>query len=62
MATYAMEAVAVGLVDAHDANPALDRQHPARRLAAMRRNVESAVDQFPGGEHCSRAAVESIAA
>jgi hypothetical protein len=57
---YAMEASAVGPVDPYDANPALDRQHPSRRLAAMRRNLESAVEQFPWGEHSFRTAVESI--
>jgi hypothetical protein len=62
VATYAMEASTVGLVDPYDANSALDRQHPSRRLAAMRRNLESTVDQFPWGEHSFGAAVESIAA
>ena len=60
VAAYAMEALAVGFVDPYDANPALDRQHPSRRLAAMRRNLESAVEQFPWGEHSFRTAVESI--
>jgi hypothetical protein len=56
-----MEALAVGLIDAHDANSALDRQHPCRRLGTMRRNLESTVDEFAWGKHSFRTAVESIA-
>jgi predicted secreted Zn-dependent protease len=59
-ATYAMEALAVGLVDPHDANAALDRKRLSRRLGTMRRNMESAVDKFPWGEHSFGATVESI--
>ncbi len=60
VASYAMQALAVGLVDPHNANFALDRQHPPRRLAAMRRNLESTVNQFPLCEHGFRTAVESF--
>jgi hypothetical protein len=56
-----MEALAVGLIDAHDANSALDWQHPSRRLGTMRRNLESTVDEFAWGKHSFRTAVESIA-
>jgi hypothetical protein len=57
---YAMEPSSVGPVDAHDADPALDRQRRSRRLAAMRRNLERAVEQFPWSEHSLGTAVESI--
>jgi hypothetical protein len=57
-----MEAVAIGLVDPHDANFAFDGEHPSRRLGTMRRHVESTVDKFPWGEHSLRAAVEPITA
>jgi len=61
LATYAMEALAVGFVDPYDANSALDQQHLSWRLGTMRRNLESTVDEFAWGKHSFRTAVESIA-
>ncbi len=62
VATYSMAALAVGFVDAHDADPAFDGKHPFQRLGTARRNLESAVDDFARGEFSLQAAVESIAA
>ena len=49
-ATYATEALAIGLADPHDAHFAPDRERLSRRLGTVRRNLERAVDEFPWSE------------
>ncbi|MGA2274919.1 MAG: hypothetical protein ABSH00_15285 [Bryobacteraceae bacterium] len=61
LATYAMEALAVGFVDPYDANSALDQQHLSWRLGTMRRDLESTFDEFPWNERSFGTTVESIA-
>lgn len=61
-ATYAAEALAVGLVDPYNAHFAPDRERFSRRSGTMRRNPERAVHEFPWGENSLRTAVEPITA
>jgi hypothetical protein len=59
-AAQAAEALAIGLVNPHDANFAPDCERLSRPLGTMRRNMESAVDELSWGEHRFGTAIESI--
>jgi hypothetical protein len=61
-ATDAIEAAAVGVIDPHDPNSALNQERLSRGSRTMGWNPESAIDQFARGEHSAGAAIESVAA
>lgn len=61
-ASYAIKALAVGLLDAHNANPAIDQKRPSRAPGIMRRDLEDAIDEFPCSEPSLGTAEESVTA